>query len=366
MDVRPLRSLFLGALIALAPAARAWQAASASPAATEAAVIEAKVQEWLAKPEAVALSVAVARGDELVFSRAFGMADLEFQVPANEDTLFRIGSVTKQFTAAAILRLAEKNALDVDAEATEYLPELHVQGHAVTLRNLLTHTSGFKSYTELESFWKEAGRELSLEEMLALFQDEPFEFEPGTKFKYCNSGYYLLGKILERVTDVEYGEYLRREFFEPLGLQSTRHDSNELVLQNRAQGYRFENGEFRNDPPIGLASPGAAGALVSSAKDLVRWQRALATGKVVSAASYEEMTTPFMFEDGRETGYGMGLMLGEFAGQRAVVHDGGIFGFNSSLAYYPESELSVAVISNCEALPASGVAQAIARMLLAE
>ena len=165
----------------------------------ETARIDAIVQKHMREPGAVGLSVAVGRGAEVTFARGYGRADLEFDVPVNEDTLFRIGSVTKQFTAAAILRLQEKGKLAIDEELTKYLPEFPTQGHVVTLRNLLTHTSGIVNYTNLGPWEKVVARELSDAEMCALFQDVPFDFEPGQRWNYSNSGYYLLGMIVARV-----------------------------------------------------------------------------------------------------------------------------------------------------------------------
>ena len=332
----------------------------------DAARIETIVQKHLREPGAVGLSVAVGRGAEVVFAKGYGRADLEFDVPVNEDTLFRIGSVTKQFTAAAILRLQERGKLAIDDELAKYLPEFPTQGHVVTLRHLLTHTSGIVNYTNLGPDWERiVARELSDAEMLALFQDKPFDFEPGERWNYSNSGYYLLGMIVARVSGQSYGEYLRQEFFEPLGLARTRYDSNGEVIPNRAQGYGFEDGRPWNDRLIGMSQPGGAGGLVSTAKDLVRWQIALVGGKVVEPGSYEEMTLPYMLADGHETGYGFGLGLKPMLGHPCVSHNGGIFGFNSALAYFPEEKLGIAVISNGEALNSDAVLQEIAKGLLA-
>jgi CubicO group peptidase (beta-lactamase class C family) len=209
-------------------------------------------------------------------------------------------------------------------------------------------------------------RELSHAELLALFQDVPFGFEPGTAFLYNNSGYYLLGMILEEVTGDSYAEHLASSLFEPLGLTRTRYGSSTDIIPNRAQGYRVtEEGQLENDWAIGMSQPGAAGALLSTAGDLVRWQLALVSGQVVSEDSYVEMTAPYLLADMRESAYGFGLMRGELDGRRVVSHGGGIFGFNSYLAHYPDEELSVAVISNSEAYSSQELAERIARLALA-
>ena len=330
----------------------------------EEARIDALVQATMKKPGAVGLSVAVARGETLVYERAHGFADLEFTVAADPETFFRIGSITKQYTAAAIVKLAERGKLAVDDPLSKFLPD-YPRGDEITLRHLLTHTGGVPNYTDLGRKWETlVARELAHEELVALWRDMPLDFEPGTKWNYSNSGYYLLGMVIEKASGQAYDEFLRDAFFDPLKLTRTRYDSNGEVILNRAQGYGFAEGKFWNDQLIGMSQPGAAGALISTAGDLVRWQLALVSGKVVSKEGYAEMTLPYMLVDGRETQYGFGLMLAPFAGKPCVAHGGGIFGFNSFLAHWPESQLSIAVISNSEALRSEALAEELGRALL--
>ena len=327
--------------------------------------IDELVREQMKVPEAVGLSVAVAVAERIVLAKGYGLAEVEHGVRADAETVFRIGSITKQFTAAAIVRLYEQWKLDIDEDMTAYLPDYPTQGHTVTLRHLLTHTSGIQSYTGMgESFWRTASVDLTHDELLAGFEDEPFQFEPGAAFAYNNSGYYLLGMIIERVAQQSYADYVEAELFEPLGLTRTRYGSNADIIENRAQGYRIVEGELQNDQLISMNQPGAAGALISNARELVEWQLALVAGKVVEPESYAEMTMPFMLDDGSETTYGFGLVLGELDGRRLVQHGGGIHGFNSMLLHLPEEAISVAVISNCEQLSSQEVAIAIARLAL--
>lgn len=327
--------------------------------------IDALVREAMQAPAAVGLSVAVAVGDEMVLAEGYGLAEVEHDVPADADTLFRIGSVTKQFTAAAIVRLAEQGKLYIDDDVRSFLPDYPTHGHEVTLRHLLTHTSGIRGYTELgPAFWSDAAVELTHDEMVARWKDLPFQFPPGTRWAYSNSGYYLLGMVVEEVSGRTYAEYLAQELFEPLELTHIRYDSNVDIVKNRAQGYRLVDGVLANDGLIATSRPGAAGALIASAKDLVRWQIALVSGEVVRPESYEEMTTPFLLDDNTETKYGFGLMLAELEGRPCVRHGGGIFGFNAELLYLPEERVSVAAISNCEGFRAENVAFAVAREVL--
>jgi D-alanyl-D-alanine carboxypeptidase len=332
--------------------------------AAEVALVETLVAEAMKRPEAAALSVAVARGDELVYSKGHGKAELEFGALADERTLFRIGSITKQYTAAAIVKLAEEGKLAIDDPLVEHLGD-YPASEELTLRHLLTHTGGVPSYTGLGPPWEaHRSHELADEELVALFKDLPLEFAPGERWNYSNSGYYLLGMVVAEVSGKPYARSLEETFFTPLGLERTRYDSNSDVIPNRAQGYAFEGGRHHNDGLIGMSQPGAAGALLSTAGDLVRWQQALVSGRVVSGESYAEMTLSYMLTDGRETNYGMGLQLDTLAGQRCVWHGGGIDGFNSVLLYWPDAELHVAVISSSERLRADALGLEIGAALL--
>ncbi len=330
-----------------------------------AAKVDAIARKWLEMPGAAGLSIAVGRQGEVLLARGYGLADLELEAAANAETMFRIGSVTKQFTAAAILRFVERGDIGFDDDLSLYLPGFSLQGRQVTIRQLLNHTSGIKSYTNLGPGWSSKWpMELSHSELLALVEDQPFDFEPGTSFAYNNTGYYLLGMVLEEVSGKSYAELLQEELFEPLKLARTRYDSNVDLIKNRAQGYAFDAGTLRNDQVIGMSQPGAAGALISTAQDLVRWQIALTSGKIVSSESFESMCTSAVLPDGRDTRYGFGLFVDELAGRKRIQHGGGIFGFNSILAWYPEADVHVAVISNSEALPSGKVADEIASLAL--
>lgn len=364
-----MHALLLSALAAFPGLSRPPQAPAAAhseaPRQDEAARIDAIVQEHMRAPGAVGITVAVARGEEFVYRKAYGFADLEFAVNADEETLFRIGSVTKQFTAASILKLAERGKLSIDDPLTKFLPDYPTHGREITLRHLLTHTSGITNYTDLGPEWERLkSLELSDDELVAMWKDKPLDFEPGSRWSYSNSGYYLLGMVVARVSGKPWAEFLRETFLDPLKLTRTRYDSNAELLPNRAQGYAFDKDVFTNDDPIGMSQPGAAGALISTAGDLVRWQQALVAGRAVKPESYEEMTMPFFLSDGHETRYGMGLQLDLRDGQRRVWHGGGINGFNSVLLYYPDAKLHVAVISNSERLRADALGLALSKALL--
>src|SRR5690554_1605772 len=254
--------------------------------------VDAVIDEIATHPEFVGLSVAVARGDRLIVDRGYGIADLEWNAPVDASTIFRIGSMTKQFTAAAILKLAEQGKLDLDDPLSRYVPEFDTGGRVVTVRQLLNHTSGIPEYTMQPGFF---GR-LSLidvgdAELLQLVSGKQFDFEPGAGWRYSNTNYYLLGMIIAQASGQPYAAFMQDEFFTPLGLAHTRYGSESEIIPHRAQGYAFDRdkGSHTNDAAISMNGPGAGGALVSSAGDLVRWQIALTSGRAISAASFEQM-----------------------------------------------------------------------------
>jgi CubicO group peptidase (beta-lactamase class C family) len=329
------------------------------------AAVDRIVSEAMALPGAAGLQVAVALGDQLVVEKGYGLAEVELEVPVTAASVFRIGSVTKQFTAAAVMKLAEEGKVELDAPFSKYYPDFPTGEHIVTVRHLLTHTSGIKSYTGLGPKWlRTVPLELTHDELLALVRDEPFDFAPNERFQYNNSGYYLLGVLIEKVAGKPYARYLREDLLRELDLPRTRYGGNGEIIAGRVEGYRLVEGELQNDESIGMSQPGAAGALVSTAGDLVRWQRALASGQVVGAESYGLMTTPHVLADGKATRYGFGLAASELGDHRSVGHGGGINGFNSMLTYYPNDGLSVAVLSNSEALGSGKIAERIARAVL--
>jgi D-alanyl-D-alanine carboxypeptidase len=334
-------------------------AQSSTPSTNEAlaAAVDAIAANYLAKPGGAGLSIAVARGDAIVLSKGYGLADVEFDVPADAETMFRIGSVTKQFTAALIMKLVEQGKLSLDDTLAKLLPEFHAYGHAVTLRQLLNHTSGIKSYTDLgEQWWKKSCQEVTHQEMIDEVKEFPLEFTPGEKWAYNNTAYYLLGMLIEKASGRSYADALHREIFEPLTMERSRYDSNADVIKNRAHGYTLEGGALVNAKPLGMSAPGAAGGILSTAADLVRWQIALVNGNVVSSASYQQMTTPTVLSDGTDKKYGFGLAMGTFDDRPTIDHGGGINGFNSMLAWHPDDQLHIAVISNGEPISTGKIA----------
>lgn len=371
MSFAAVASLVLSPVLQTAAPTSAQVAARAdatSPAPSSAkivdTVLEARVDaiaaEFLGKKGAVGLSIGVARKGEVVLEKGYGLADAEFDVPANAETMFRIGSVTKQFTSAAIMLQIEQGHMSLDDTLEKLVPEFPTPGHTVTLRQLLNHTSGIPSYTDIGDAWAAKWPlELKHEELLALVKDKPFDFEPGTNWNYNNTGYYLLGMALEKASGKSYAVHVKKTLFEPIGLKRTRYDSNTELIKNRAQGYTLSILGLVNDQQIGMGQPGGAGGLISTGGDLVRWQMALTSGRVVKPESYALMTTPTVLPNGKNTGYGFGLMIDTFLDKKRIQHSGGIFGFNSMLIWLPGDDVHVAVISNSEPLPSGKVADEV-------
>jgi CubicO group peptidase (beta-lactamase class C family) len=320
------------------------------------------VMARLVPPGGPGAAVAIERGGEVIHSAGYGLANIEWSIAITPTTVFRIGSITKQFTAAAIMRLAEGGKLSIDDPIEAYLPDYPVAGRRITLRHLLTHTSGIKNYTALTNF-DFGGRGLRPAALIGVFKDLPPDFEPGERANYSNSGYALLGAVIEAVSGQAYQDHLAEQFFAPLGLGQTYYLHDRPIVPQRASGYS-QGAETRNAAPMAMNNAYAAGALGSTVLDLLRWQSALRGGRVVSPESYAAMTTAARLNDGSATLFGLGLRSLNYRGRRVVEHAGGINGFLAELAYWPEADLTIAVLSNSEAFPVEQALYSLARRAL--
>ena len=271
-------------------------------------------------------------------------------MPIDPSHVFEIGSVTKQFTGAALLRLAEEGKLALDDPITKFLPDLPAAFQAITLTHLLTHTAGVPSYTafpEWQPRWRE---DMTLETLISLFRDKPLDFVPGQSWSYSNSGYVLLGAAIEKASGKSYEDYVEQELFAPLGMTASRYGHQEEIVPGKANGYVKGPGGWANAPYLSLTQPYAAGSLMSTVDDLARWSDALERGKAVSAASRDRMFTPAVLaggeHDGVSTRYGFGNGLVSIAGHVAHEHGGGIPGYVCDLLRVPDADLLVVVLSN--------------------
>lgn len=289
----------------------------------------------------------VVKNGKSIYRKAFGKANLELDVPMQTNHIFRIGSITKQFTACAILKLAEEGKLSLQDDFTKYVKDYPTHGYTITIEHLLTHTSGIKSYTNIEKWDLEAHkRDFTPEEMIDWFKHEPMEFAPGTKFNYNNSAYFLLGYIIEQVADKTYAEYINDTFFKPLGMKNSSYGNSLNIIKNRAAGYQKLEG-YKNADFLSMTQPYAAGSLLSTVEDLSIWYHAVNSGKVISKSSLEKAHTNFKLNNGDPTIYGYGWFLGNVQGSPMYEHGGGIHGYLTASIFVPEEELFVAVFSNC-------------------
>jgi CubicO group peptidase (beta-lactamase class C family) len=290
----------------------------------------------------------VAKGSEILYLGAAGLANLELNVPMRSDHVLRLGSITKQFTSICILKLMEEGKLALQDDLTKFLPDYPTNGKKITIEHLLTHTSGIQSYTNMPGFMENHIRtDMTPSELIDVFKNEPMEFDPGEKWNYNNSGYILLGAIIEEITGMTYAEYVDAQIFKPLGMHQSYYGSNAKLIPNRASGYSNGEDGLVNAAYMSMTLPYAAGSLISTVEDLFKWNSAVFGGKLVSKESLEKAHTPFILNDGSATNYGYGWLIEEFMGARNITHGGGIFGFLTQGIYLPDEEVYVAVFSNC-------------------
>lgn len=293
-------------------------------------------------------AVLVADKGKVVFAKGFGMANMEWEIPNQTDTKFRVGSVTKQFTAALIMQMVEEGKIKLDGKITDYLPDYRKDtGGKVTIHQLLNHTSGIPSYTGLPNFFSEVSRNpYTVDDFVKKFSSGDLEFEPGSKFSYNNSGYFLLGAIVEKVSGKTYEAVLKERIFEPLQMKNSGYDVYATILPKRANGYQKSPNGYINAPYLDMSLPYAAGSLYSTVEDLLKWDQSLYEDKILSAESKKLMFTPGL----SNYGYGFSINdqpVGKTAQKTKVIqHSGGINGFNSLLTRFVDKQQTVIVLDN--------------------
>ena len=305
-------------------------------------------------------AVLVCKDNRTVFRNGYGMANFEHDVPNMSNTKFRIGSITKQFTAMAVMILEERGKLKVEDHVSKHIPDAPDTWADVTIHHLLTHTSGVPSFTSMPEYRRDMMLPQTIEQMLARFKDKPLDFAPGEKYAYSNSGYFLLGAIIEKASGVSYEQFIGTEICEPLELHDTGYDRFHTMLKHRASGYKRLAGAIVHDAYLDMSQPYAAGSLYSTVEDLNRWDQALRRQELISDKRYEKMYTP----EKKNYAYGWGVRTQ--SGRKAISHGGGINGFLSYILRYPEQKLCVVVL--CNVLPAnpSKVAKDLAAIMLGE
>ena len=323
---------------------------SVPPAAIVAAATQAA--DAALKAGAPAVQIAVSHRGRIIYSEAFGLSDREGGTAATPRSVMQIASLTKQFTAAAVLRLAERGALSLDDRIEKYVPEFDPRGATITLRHLLTHTAGVGAPPPNQYL------PYTREQFIAGVNAQPLAFPPGTQWSYNNANYKLAGHAIESITGMSFADFIHHEFALPLGLIDTGVCGTSNLP--RPDGYGVIQGTLMRTPAIEMSVPFAAGALCSTASDLARWSHLLATGRVVLPASYATMTTGIQPPGNSIAPYGLGVFVANQLGHPTVFHTGGITGFLSSLVYFSDRDMAVAVIVNAFPAPASADATLIA------
>ncbi len=314
--------------------------------------IDADVRRVLERSGAPSAVIAIVDDGRVVYRKAYGLRDSERKLAATTDTHYEIGSITKQFTAAAILQLQEAGKLRIDDKLSKYLPDAP-HADEVTLRQLLSHTSGLPEYLDGPDVETAATKPATFAQLMARIQGKPLEFTPGSRMVYNNTGYILLGRVIEQLSRQSYRDYVRAHLIEPAGMTHTYTVADEPRLPDMAVGYERVNGRLERKLPIHDSWGWSAGHLVSTLEDLQKWNRALTEGKIVSAASYAEMTTPTVVAQG-QSDYGLGLFVDTVEGQPRIGHTGGSFGFTTANEFFPGQNVRIIAFTNLRADPEPG------------
>lgn len=295
-------------------------------------------------------SVLISKDGKVIYKKGFGLADLEMNVSNKPNTVFRLGSITKQFTAIAILQLVEKGKLSLQDSIQKFIPDFPSKGYKITIENLLTHTSGITEFLILEHPDPFVLRtDFSPKKIIDFFKDEPLEFIPGSKWSYSNSGYIILGKIIELISEKTYKQYVEENLFKPSGMNSSYYGEYRAIIPNRAEGYELSNNEYHNSEFLSMTIPYSAGALLSTVEDLFMWHQALYSNKLVGEEFLRKAFMPFKLNDGVDTNYGYGWFIeNDTNNDKTVGHSGRISGFNTTEKYFVDQDIFIAVLNNTE------------------
>ena len=325
--------------------------------------IDQYIERQLQRQHIPGLSLVIIRDGDVAKMRGYGFADLELKVPATPDTVFEIGSITKQFTAAAIMLLVEQGKIDLSDPVGKYLPQLPNAWKGVTIRQLLSHTSGIPDYEEVMGY-AAYRNPMTTEQVVALVADKSMDFQPGTNWNYSNTGYFLLTLILEKVSGEPYASFVRQHVLDPAGMTHTRSSEPVDVIPDRASGYFFEKGHIENRDPMQPTATGGAGMLVSTVKDLTKWNAVLDRQSILSRDSYSQIWANTSLADGSPSGYGFGWFVSPMREHRSQNHSGGTAGFSSNILRLPDDRVTVIVLTNTGSADAATITNHIARVLV--
>ncbi len=334
-------------------------------AAAYADPVDDYVERVRARSQVPGISIAVVKNAQVLKAKGYGMADVELEAPATERTVYQWASVSKQFTAAAILLLIQDGKVALDDPVAKHYPQAPSAWKNVTIRHLLNHTSGIRSYTDLPEFRKTLRKDYEPDELIGLVTDRDLDFSPGERWRYNNTGYYLLGLVIEKASGRSYDDFLKQRIFQPLGMATARMNDQSDLIPHRATGYYLISNEVKRAVFVSPSQPFSAGALVGTVLDLAKWDAALYTDKLLPTAVREAMWEPTKLTTGKSQQYGYGWQLGKVRGHRYVGHGGGIDGFTTFILRLVDDKLTVIVLSNGNSEP-QAVAQGIAAQYVPE
>lgn len=358
-----LIKLCLAVAVAFHPFAASAQAVPSTIPALCAAQIEAAIGQYY-KPNEPGAVILVAKDGKTIFRKAYGLADAARGTPMTADMQLRLGSITKQFTSTAILLLVDEGKIKPDDDITRFLPDYPTKGKRITVENLLNHTSGIVSFTGKPGYLEHMAEDMTAAAIIDTYKNDPLEFEPGTRYKYNNSGYQLLGVIIEKVSGQSYADFLAQRIFKPLGMNDTAYEGKEHGKAIRAVGHSRSDKGFGPAAPISMTQPFAAGALVSTVDDLARWDVAVSSGKLLKPATWQKAFAKTTLADGTLADYGYGWVNGQVRGVPTIEHGGAINGFNAFAIRVPAEHVYVVVLRNTDGGTAN--AETVARTAAAQ
>jgi CubicO group peptidase (beta-lactamase class C family) len=330
--------------------------------------LEKELDQLLSKqfvPSQPGCEVLVAEHGQIVYKKAFGSANLELNVPLQPDMVFNLASITKQFTSVAVLQLVEQGEISLQDSLQKFIPDFPSKGYTITIENLLTHTSGIPDYLQLDFPGINMERwDFMPKQLIDSFKNYPLQFQPGTKFTYSNSGYYLLGYIIEQVSGQRYQSYIQDHLLKPLGLTHTYFDTSGIIIPNRVNGYWKEGGQIKNVDYWSPSIEYAAGGLISNVEDLFKWHKGLYNHTILKKETLQKAFTQYQLKDGTSTGYGYGWFVKTTAGIQSIEHEGGMPGFRTNEMYYPAEDIFITTLCNYGSAPMDQLSPAIASMVL--
>ncbi len=305
----------------------------------------------------------VAKGGKPIYKKAFGKANLELGIDLTTNNVFQLASMTKQFTAVSVLMLEEQGKLNTQDSISKYIPD-YPNGNKITIHHLLTHTSGIKDFTKMKSLKDIAQKEMSPKMMVDFFKDEPVDFAPGEKFEYNNSGYVLLGYIIELTSGVSFEEFVEEYVFKKIEMNQSDYASDRKIIKDRAYGYQKKESGYVNKTIINYSVPYSSGALMSSLSDMLKWQNALTQNTLLKPETLKKAFSKSKLRNGEEIAYGYGWHIREINGIESREHGGSIFGFKTMAVYIPSKDIYVIGMTNCDCLSPTKVTQEIAKVVL--